>query len=173
MNAPSLSFISIPVKMSTLSDLSIQILLTRDNSDMNDDNILIRKDLDTNEFVITYTDPNDGNPVKHQTTGLYRQKVLDYLYYLMKNLYIDEDKFDKFQVNVPGMPRMNIGCDKFNEVYYRDHLYELFGFALDNLENVTTLINKPDTLQSRARTALYSGSSLNTPSNVRQHLFFD
>ena len=132
---------STPVKMSTLSSLSIQIVMIR--SDEKDDTISIAKDLATNEFVVTFTDENDGDPVVHKMSGLYQAKVLDYVYMLLKNQYLDEEGFDKVQVNIPAMPRMIVSGSKFSDIYYRQHFYELIGFGLDNLENAAKVCTTP------------------------------
>lgn len=122
-----------------MSELSIEIVMIyeRDSNTDTDNIVRIRKNLATNEFEIRYTDPNEGTPIRHQITGLYHQKVLDYIYYLMKNQYLDEQGFTDFQVNIPGMPRMIVSGTAFKQVYYREHFYELLGYALDNLENTT------------------------------------
>jgi len=111
--------------------------------DDTDDVINIKKDLATNEYVITYSDPNDGFPVVHQMSGLYRDKVLEYVYMLLKNQYVDEEGFDKVQVNIPAMPRVIVSGEKFNEVYYREHFQQLIGFGLDNLENTGKVVTTP------------------------------
>ena len=143
-----------------------------------DDMICIKKDFGTNEFVVTYTDPNEGEPVVHKMSGLYRQKVLDYVYYLMKNQYLDEEGFDRVQVNMPAMPRMIVDGEKFKDIYYRDHFYELVGFGLDNLENtekVVTTPKRPVTVASvpfaPARCCGAAHPCVNSFSG--RHLFFD
>jgi hypothetical protein len=165
--------VSIPVKMSTMSQVSIQIYLIRkDGASNSDDEIMIKKNLDTNEFTVTYTDSNDGDTIKHRMEGLYHAKVLDYVYYLMKNQFLDEEGFDKFQINMPALPRMIVGGDKFKDVYYRNHFYDLIGFGLDSLETTTSVKKVEDLRRARQLTELMNRYS--TPSsNARQHLFFD
>ena len=97
----------------------------------------------TNEFVVTYTDENDGDPVVHKMSGLYHAKVLDYVYMLLKNQYLDEEGFESVQVNMPAMPRMIVNGSKFSDIYYRQHFYELIGFGLDNLENTAKVYTTP------------------------------
>ena len=118
-------------------------MIRDDKKESNDDTIYINKDLETNEFVVTYTDPNEGNSLVYKMSGLYRQKVLDYVYYLMKNQYLDEEGFDRVQVNMPAMPRMIVDGEKFKDIYYRDHFYDLIGFGLDNLENTAKVVTTP------------------------------
>lgn len=127
--------------MSSVTSLSIQIVMIR--SDEKDDTISIAKDLMTNEFVVTYTDENDGDPVVHKMSGLYHAKVLDYVYMLLKNQYLDEEGFESVQVNMPAMPRMIVNGSKFSDIYYRQHFYELIGFGLDNLENTAKVYTTP------------------------------
>jgi hypothetical protein len=123
--------------MSTMSELFIQINLQRDTDVSNDDTIKIFKNLEFGDFEITYKDPNDGSSVTHKMKGLYRQKVLDYVYMLLKNQYLDEEKFTSLQFTLPGMPRVLVSAAKFDDVYYREHFYELIGFGLDSLENTS------------------------------------
>ena len=146
MNGPAALAASIPIEMSTMS-LSIQIVMIR--SDETDDTISITKDLTTNEFVVTYADPNEGDPVVHKMSGLYRAKVLEYVYMLLKNQYLDEEGFEKVQVNMPAMPRMIVSGSKFSDIYYRQHFYELIGFGLDNLENASKVSTTPKRSVSR------------------------
>jgi hypothetical protein len=120
-------------------------------SDEKDDTISIAKDLATNEFVVTFTDENDGDPVVHKMSGLYQAKVLDYVYMLLKNQYLDEEGFDKVQVNIPAMPRMIVSGSKFSDIYYRQHFYELIGFGLDNLENAAKVCTTPRRVASVPR----------------------
>jgi hypothetical protein len=114
----------------------ISIYLTRDACSKNDDVITIKKNTQYNEFELTYTEPNEGSKIKQRITGMYREKILQYMYLLMKNLYLDEQKFKNVQFNIPGMPRMIVSCGEFSDLYYREHFEELVGFGLDCLENV-------------------------------------
>jgi hypothetical protein len=124
--------------MSNMSELFIQINLERSSGgESNDDTIKIRKNLEFGDFEITYKDPNDGTPVTHKMKGLYRQKVLDYMYMLLKNQYLDEEKFTSLQFALPAMPRVLVSAAKFEDVYYREHFYELIGFGLDSLDTTT------------------------------------
>jgi hypothetical protein len=105
-----------------------------ESDEMDDNMVYIRKNLDTNEFLIRYMDANGGKPIVHELSSLYSKKVLDYVYYLLKNQYLDEEGFSQFQVNMPGMPRMIVSGEKFKDVYYREHFHELLAFGLDTLE---------------------------------------
>lgn len=158
--------------MSNMSDLSIQLVLIRaEDTGDTDDMVVIKKNLATNEYVINYTDPNEGSKVVHEMSGLYRQKVLDYVYYLLKNQYLDEEGFEKLQVNLPAMPRMIVSGSQMRDVYYRNHFYELIGFALDTLETTTNLNKKPPSVMSqRADAAWFHRNSVNY---ANRHLFSD
>ena len=164
--------------MSTTFSPSIEFMMIRDDKkESNDDTIYINKDLETNEFVVTYTDPNEGNSLVYKMSGLYRQKVLDYVYYLMKNQYLDEEGFDRVQVNMPAMPRMIVDGEKFKDIYYRDHFYDLIGFGLDNLENtskaVKTTPKRPVTVPVPFAPARCGAAQPYVNSFSGRHLFFD
>jgi hypothetical protein len=122
---------------------SISINLTRDDNKTNDDVITIKRNAGYNEFEIHYTDPNEGTVIKHKMTNLYREKVLEYIYLLLKNLYLDEQKFRSVQINMPGMPRVLVSCTEFSDLYYREHFEELIGFGLDTLGDVKDICNRP------------------------------
>lgn len=145
-----------------------------------DEVLTIRKNLDTNEYVVRYTDPNNGSPVVHLLTGLYHQKVLDHVYFVMKNQYLDEEGFDQFQVNLPGMPRMLVSGEKFKDVYYRDHFYELLGYGLESLETATHVCKQrvPNAPRKPTRVACAEAwQNYPEDNEVRdprpRHLFFD
>ena len=157
--------------MSNMSDLSIQLVLIRaEDTGDTDDMVVIKKNLATNEYVINYTDPNEGSKVVHEMSGLYRQKVLDYVYYLLKNQYLDEEGFEKLQVNLPAMPRMIVSGSQMRDVYYRNHFYELIGFALDTLETTTNLNKKPPSVMSERAEAAWFHRNSNC---ANRHLFYD
>jgi len=153
----------------------ISIYLTRDPSRNNDDVIVIKKNLRYNEFEITYTDPNEGSTIKHHMTGMYREKVLQYMYLLMKNLYLDEQKFMNVQFNMPGMPRVIVSSSEFSDLYYREHFEELIGFGLDSLENTE---NVKEYVTPDARSAALNREVVNREverslGGRGRHLFFD
>lgn len=149
--------VSIPVEMSNMSELSIQIVMIYDSNMSSQDNVVyIRKNLETNEYVIRYMDPNGGKPFVHELSSLYYQKALDYVYYLMKNQYLDEEGFLHFQVNLPGMPSMIVTGDKFKDIYYRDHFYDLLGFGLGTLETASR-VHVPKTMNPVAAARMVAG----------------
>jgi hypothetical protein len=100
-----------------------------------DDKVTIKKNFTYNDFEISYRDNNNGSPIRHTLTGFYHKRVMDYVYILLKNQYIDEEGYDKIQVNVPGMPRVIISAANLSDLYYRDHLYDTISMGLDMLEN--------------------------------------
>ena len=129
--------------MSNMADLSITLRLINGDDQKNDAMVRIRKNLATNEFELTFTDPNmGGSKIVHVMSGLYRQKVLDYIYYLLKNQYLDEEGFESLQVDLPAMPTMIVSGSNIRDVYYREHFYELIGFGLDSLDTTTKVAEK-------------------------------
>jgi hypothetical protein len=134
------------------SDTSIQINLINNvqGGQSKDDKIRIRKDLELNEFELTYTDQNDGTPVIHLVTGMYRARVMEYLYMLLKNQALDEEGYNSIQVTIPAMPRVIISAEKMKDLYYREHFLEMIGTGLDLLDNVESL-TKVQSLRNTSR----------------------
>jgi hypothetical protein len=156
------------------SSTTIEILLIKNNS-TKDDAILIKKNLLYNEFDLTYIEHTNGcETVKHSATGLYHDKVMDYIYMVFKNQYLDEEPYSHIQINVPAMPRIMISGDKFNEVYYRVHVRELISTGLDLLETTTVVSVKKKPVRSTFDyTNNIPPSPRSTPNLVRpQHLFW-
>ena len=151
----------------------ISIYLTRDASGTNDDVITIRKNTEYNEFEITYTDPNEGSAIKHQMTGLYHKKVVEYIYLLLKNLYLDEQKFKNVQINMPAMPRMMVSSSMFSDLYYREHFAELIEFGLDTLENVEVVKRYSYTRNEALNREVVNGEVERSLGGRGRHLFFD
>ena len=141
------------------------------NSKKFDDRIVIKKDLTYNEFAIDYTENNDGVSSTHKLFGLYRSQVLDYVYMVLKNQSLDNEGYKAVQINMLAMPRLLVDGDKFKQVYYRQHFYELVGSGLDMMENCV-VVKEPK--------CEYYTDSFRTPTRsskvnvVRpQHLYFD
>jgi len=156
------------------SDTSIGIhLINNDLSAKADDTILIRKNLAHGDFDITYKDQNNGSPITHVVNGLYRGRVMDYLYMLFKNQALDEEAYKSVQLTLPAMPRIIVSGDKFKDLYYREHFLEAVGNSLDLLENIT---NEKKVPSVRRESWPYETpvSRRSTAPGVRpQHLFFD
>jgi hypothetical protein len=140
-----------------------------------DDIVKIVKNYETGDFDVTFTDQNDGSPVVHKAIGLYRARVIDYLYMLLKNQALDEDGYKNLQLTLPAMPRIIVAGEKMKDLYYREHFLELLGTSLDLLDNVSNVPNKPSYLPP-----VYDGAddevayNYSTPRGPRpQHLFFD
>lgn len=154
------------------SDTSIVLYLINADNKGGDDTVTILKNLDLGDFEIVYKDQNNGSPITHVVLGLYRQRVLDYLYMLFKNQSLDEEAYKNVQVTLPAMPRIIVSGDKFKDLYYREHFLELIGNSLDTLENVS---------RKKFPTVSRSDWSYQTPVSPRstapgvlpQHLFFD
>jgi hypothetical protein len=164
------------------SDTSISIHLIHSDAAKNaDDKITIRKNFETNEFEVTYRDQNNGEPITHEVTGLYRARVLDYLYTLFKNQSLDEEGYKSIQLTLPALPRLIVSGDKFKDLYYREHFLEAVGTGLDLLDN-TESVKVPKVRRfSQPYAAAASQYSYETPLARRstapgvrpQHLYFD
>ena len=166
------------------SETSIYIHLIHDFSgNKGDDTIRIRKNFETNEFEITYRDQDNGSPITHQVTGLYRQRVIEYLYTLFKNQALDEEGYTSVQLTLPALPRLIVSGDKFKDLYYREHFLEAVGTGLDLLENTESIKKVPKVHRSSFQPipAYSSEYSYETPIARRstapgvrpQHLYFD
>jgi uncharacterized protein with ParB-like and HNH nuclease domain len=162
------------------SDTSIRIhLINSDTSKNADDTITIRKNFDTNEFDIVYRDQNNGEPVTHEVSGLYRARVLDYLYMLFKNQALDEEGYKSVQLTLPALPRLIVSGDKFKDLYYREHFLEAVGTGLDLLDNTESIkIPKVRRFSHPYAATSYSYETpvarRSTAPGVRpQHLYFD
>ena len=143
------------------------------DSTRGDDTVTIIKNLDLGDFEIVYKDQNDGTPITHVIRGLYRQRVLDYLYMLFKNQSLDEEAYRSVQVTLPAMPRIIVSCDKFKDLYYREHFLELIANSLDTLENVYSKKKIPSVLRSDWSYQTPVSRRSTAPGVVPQHLFFD
>ena len=137
----------------------------RDTSNpASDDTLKIYKNIVDDTFEIRYTDANiegsSSKPVTHTMVSLSHENVLDHIYFILKNQYLDTDKFRQIQIDPPAMPRILVDGDKFNDVYTREHIYELIGHSLECLDYVDVTVGKT-TRQSTAAAAR------------PQHLIFD
>ena len=133
------------------SDTSVVIHLINDiDAGKGDDVIRIRKNYETNEFDISYSDQNNGDSVTHNATGLYRARVLDYLYTVFKNQALDEDGYKNVQLTLPAMPRIIVSGDKFKDLYYREHFLEAVGTGLDMLENTEVAVKKVPSVRRKS-----------------------
>ena len=128
----------------TRSSTAIEIVLINNKKqEGQDDQVVIRKNLETNDFTVTYTEKKDREvPLVYRSVGMYESKVLNYIYILLKNQYLDAEPYAFIQVNVPAMPRIMIPGEKFNEIYYREHVEDLIQCGLEMLET-TTIVKKP------------------------------
>lgn len=167
------------------SDTSIYIhLINSDSSKGCDDTIRIRKNYETNEFDIIYRDQNNGEPITHEVTGLYRARVIDYIYMLLKNQSLDEEAYKSVQLTLPALPRIIVSGDKFKDLYYREHFLEAVGTGLDLLDNTESVKKVVPSVRRSSYTNLgaseHDNWSYQTPARrapaptVRpQHLYFD
>jgi hypothetical protein len=134
------------------SSAKIDILFIKNGRSI-DDVVTIKKNLEFNEFEVTYTENADlATPNVFKSTGMYREKVLQYIYMMVKNQYVDDEASDKIQVNIPAMPCVLISSSKLKDVYYREHVYELVSTGLDLLET-TEVVKAKKLLRSSRRSA--------------------
>lgn len=159
------------------SDTSVCINLIKNVSAKNgDDVVTIRKNFDTNDFEIIYRDQNDGTPVVHHVSGLYRDRVIDYLYVLFKNQSLDDEGYTSVQLTLPALPRLIVSGEKFKDLYYREHFLEAVGTGLDLLDNTEAVKKAPSVRRFTSMNQLYT-QGYETPvarrSTAPQHLFFD
>jgi len=125
------------------SDTSISIHLVKDKNNLNlDDTIRVVKNLEDNTFEVTYKD--NGDPLMHKMHCMTRDNVSDYVYYLLKNITLDEDGYQHIQFSLPAMPRVLVSASRLNDTYYRDHFLELVENSLGLIDKVEKLtIKKP------------------------------
>jgi hypothetical protein len=119
------------------STMSIRFIRDTTNSST-DDVMSIRKNFQEGEFVVTYTDENQGSPVFHTISFGCRMDLVNHLYLTLKNQAIDDDGFKSVQFSLPAMPRILVDAWKFKEVYYREHFLDLLENGLDTLDRVET-----------------------------------
>jgi len=164
------------------SQTSIEIhLINDDASKKADDLIRIRKNFETNEFEIIYRDQNNGETITHEVTGLYRQRVIEYLYILFKNQALDEEGYKSVQLTLPALPRLIVSGDKFKDLYYREHFLEAVETGLDLLDTTESIKKVPSVRRSSFQPVKQSDYSYETPVARRstapgvrpQHLYFD
>jgi hypothetical protein len=139
--------------MSAFSPYTVEILFIRaaGAASSTDDSMRVRKNFESGEFELVYKDSHDSKKQVHTLTGLYRQRVLDHVYLALKNLTMDEDNFFQVQLNMPAMPPVLVSVENLSDVYYRDHLLELVGNGLDNLDVLETVkYVRPPTASSAA-----------------------
>ena len=162
------------------SRLSITIRFIRNNSEgkpNTDDTLTIRKNLTTGDFDVRYKDVNDGvstkahSPVMHLLIGMGHERVLRHVYLLLKNQYLDVQGFSQIQLDVPAMPRILVDVWKFKEVYYREHVCELIGAALENLDNGE--LSREDTYASTLRSYNRARQTDAVPEYMGRHTFYD
>jgi hypothetical protein len=170
------------------SSTKIEIVLIKTNKSVRDDkfpddHISITKNLDMNEFELTFKENSCDTPgIVHRVNGMYHAKVMDYIHLLFKNQYVDDEPYAHIQVNIPAMPRIIISGDKFKDVYNREHVYELISMGLDLLADTSSVgAKKNATVKPRNDYSTYSDNSVyplpnhrsTAPGQRPQHLFWD
>jgi len=107
-----------------------------------DDSVKVRLNLDLNEYEITLRDQNAGSEIAHRIEMSTKEKVMDYLYLVLKSVCLDEDGYENIQVNTPLMPRVFFSVKSLKDLYYRDHVHEILRKGLDLLEDTIRLPSK-------------------------------
>ena len=125
------------------SDTSLTIHLVKNLANEKlDDTVRIVKNLEDSVFELTFKD--NGDPVTHKAYEMTRDNLCDYVYFLLKNLSMDEDGYQSVQLSLPAMPRMIVSASKLQDTYYREHFLELIENSLSMLDKVEKLsIKKP------------------------------
>jgi len=116
--------------------IELQFIRSADSKASTDDILKIRKNYETGEFELVYTDCEIIKKVTHRLHSLYRQRILDHIYLILKNMTLDEENFYQLQLNLPAMPRLIVSVENLKDLYYRDHFIELIGNSLDNLDSI-------------------------------------
>ena len=155
------------------SDTYVRINLIHSSSNVPDDIITIQKNFDTNDFEILYRDQNNGTPISHIVSGLYRARVIDYLYIVFKNQSLDEEGYKSIQLTLPALPRLIVSGDKFKDLYYREHFLEAVGTGLDLLENTTSIKRSKAQLDASLYETPIPMRRSTAPGVRPQHLYFD
>jgi len=151
------------------SDACITIHLIHDITDNKmDDKIHIVKNLETGDFELTYTDQNNGAPVTHKVSNMYREYMTDYLYMLFKNQALDEERYKHVQLTLPAMPRIIVSGKKFKDVYYRQHFLDTISNSLDMFDDITSLTKK--TVRRPSSAPLRPSYGYETPVSRRQSM---
>lgn len=99
----------------------------------NDDTLTVRRNADKSEFTMTFKDADggcDNQPIYH-TMSLDRDRLLNHMYFTLKNQIMDDDGFQSVQFNMPAMPRLLVKVSRLSDSYYREHLLDLIEHALD------------------------------------------
>ena len=117
----------------------ITLHMIRENStSVNDDKLVIRKNLQDDTYTLWFTDTNSETQAKviYQTLeSMTQAKVLEHMRVLIKSIAFDEEGFIKVQFDIPGMPRILMSVCKMREVYYRDHIADLIETGLDAMDH--------------------------------------
>lgn len=125
---------------STYSPCSLELVMIKDTKNKKeDDSVKVRLNLDLNEYEITLRDQNAGSEIAHRIEMSTKEKVIDYLYLVLKSICLDEDGYENIQVNTPLMPRVFFSVKSLKDIYYRDHVHEILRTGLDLLEDTVRI----------------------------------
>jgi hypothetical protein len=128
---------------STYAPCSVELVMIKDTKNKKeDDSVKVRLNLDLNEYEITLRDQNSGSEISHRIEMSTKEKVMDYLYLVLKSICLDEDGYENIQVNTPLMPRVFFSVKSLKDLYYREHVHEILRTGLDLLEDTIRLPSK-------------------------------
>ena len=116
--------------------IELQFIRSAVSKASTDDILKIRKNYESGKFEMVYTDCEMIKKVTHRVNSLYRERILDHIYLLLKNMTLDEENFYQLQLNLPAMPRLIVSVENLKDLYYRDHFLQLIGNSLDNLDGI-------------------------------------
>jgi len=156
---------------STYSPCSLELVMIKDTKNKKeDDSVKVRLNLDLNEYEITLRDQNAGSEIAHRIEMSTKEKVIDYLYLVLKSICLDEDGYENIQVNTPLMPRVFFSVKSLKDLYYRDHVHEILRTGLDLLEDTIRLPSKlsADSYTTPQRSASAAVAAPAPPAGLRR-----
>ena len=113
-------------------------MIRKNSTAINDDKLVIRKNLLNGDYSLWFTDTNsetNGKVITQTLSSMSQAKVLEHMRVLMKTLAFDEEGFHQVQFDIPGMPRFLLSVSKMQEVYYRNHIGDLIETGLDAMDH--------------------------------------
>jgi hypothetical protein len=142
-----------------------------------DDQIRISYNPDLDLFEVALKDKQDSgketwyNKVYGQTRG----RTMRYVWILLKSLTLDEDGYERIQVDVPGLPQFLTRVSNLRDLYVRQHIEEMVELGLDLMWDGLSTVKERKVARSERR---YSEAAPLPPSpaedNPRRpsHIFF-
>jgi hypothetical protein len=139
-----------------------------------DDQIRIRYDANLDLFQVDMVDKQAGgkatwyNKVEGQTRG----RTMRYVRLLLKSLILDQDGYERVQVDVPGLPQFLTRVASLRDLYVREHIEDMVELGLDLMWDGLQI--KKETKGPHRRVSSASTIPVEeAPRPLRVHLFFD